>query len=736
MDVTQVTIRTIDNEEYVNIYELKSIQKINFNEKTTELYPELPPSNKEKITLDFGSKPEARIYYPEGESSFFLNYRLNYQKLPSSDNTNLSTEVGVNFNKYLFITETNYLKNDVESKFVRLQSALIKETRAEKRRIVLGDFFSFNDPLLGSINMGGMSISKNYKLDPYYTFRPTFNVEGSLTNSSRLEVYLDGVLIRTEELPPGQYEIKDLYYYQGQKNIELVIKDPYGNVERRIYPYYFAENVLRKGEHDYSYNIGFIREYYGIKSNFYDDAVVTFFHKHGYSDTINIGFSAELTNEFKTLSPELSYFKAGLGLLSLKAYLNDNSANPGINYSFLLNYNYQLKNVNYSLSLKNMTEKFRTVNFDNRERGISYEVAGGASYFNPILGSVGGNLIHRSLYREQAEMELYLNYSKTVSRNLSLSVNLRKLFSGNSLFESFIYLSYYLDKEKSVFVRHQELDNVRTEAIQLSKNTPVGEGYGYRVSVENRKLANQPAVQSISPFFEYKTRYNVFTANLNIEDKNNTVDLSGAGALVYIAKKFGFTRPVSDSFALVKFGNISGIPVKINGDDVGTTDGEGKLIVPNLNSYITNRVTVPLENLSLNYNIPVNSISLSPPLRYGVCISFPVKRVYRYEGVLKVKDKTKIIPVVFREIRFRHSDTEKPEDNAQEICKSPVRDSKNLKEGTFFTMNNGEFYLENIVPGKYEIEFNYEGKKLSGFIEFPDTEEVILNLNEIIVDAE
>ena len=41
-----------------------------------------------------------------------------------------------------------------------------------------------------------------------------------------------------------------------------MLKDPFGNEQRIYYPAYFSTQMLREGLHEYSYNIGFLREQY------------------------------------------------------------------------------------------------------------------------------------------------------------------------------------------------------------------------------------------------------------------------------------------------------------------------------------------------------------------------------------------------------------------------------------------------------------------------------------------
>ncbi|MCX7990974.1 MAG: hypothetical protein N2999_02910, partial [Proteobacteria bacterium] len=119
-----------------------------------------------------------------------------------------------------------------------------------------------------------------------------------------------------------------------------------------------------------------------------------------------------------------------------------------------------------------------------------------------------------------------------------------------------------------------------------------------------------------------------------------------------------------------------------------------------------------------------------PPYRYGSCINFPVKRTYRYEGFIKIKEKETSKPLSFKEIYLRQIEYKEDEEE-KSFCKSPFGDIKEKKEGIFFTSAEGDFYIENVKPGRYLLEFKLLGRDIKYEIELPSLEEVLINLGEI-----
>lgn len=727
----------IQEEEFVSLNDMKGIENIKFDEISTSLLLEISPYLLEKNIIDFSSKRSVKVVYPEREKSIFLNYRLDYTGRDSFSykSFNLANELGINFNNLLFLTETRYEKNNYQSNFIRLQTSIYKDDRKNMTRLILGDFITPSDAFSGGINIGGISYSKNFKLDPYFVYRPTLSLKGAVKNKSTLEVYLDGVPIRRESISPGEFELKDIYYYHGQRELEIVIKDSFGRIEREIYPFYFTDTLLKKGISEFSYNLGFVRKNYGSKSNEYESLILNLYHKYGYNDRINIGLSSEFYEKSFFISPDISYFKPNFGVISFKGYLNKNKESNGINYALLTNYNFQKKNINYGLNFRYITKDFKTSSYDNKSSQKNYEIQGKIGYFSQYYGSFNVDLIHRKLLNNLDENELLFGYSKSLFTNTSIYLNLRKGISGTNLLEAFLGLSYHFDKKSSISFIHRESDSFDSDKLQLTKNAPLGEGYGYRIGIENLRGQGRN-VNQISPFYEYRTSHNIFTADINFqEEQGKTTDslsFSVAGAVLLLNGKIGFTRPVNDSFALIKADKISNLPIYFNNEEIAKTNKEGIAFIPTLNSYSDNILEIPAKKIPLQYSLLKDKIVISPSYRYGTCINFPIKKVYRYEGVIKIFDGNEVKPLSFKEIHFKKLE-DKLEVEQINSCNSPIGDIKDKIAGTFFTSVDGDFYLENITPGRYILTFNLDNKNYNYEIEFPDGDSVLLNLGEIII---
>lgn len=737
--ITKVSGKEVifENERW---FDLKTIDGVvfEFDEKKLIVKLSVMPMFLEKQIIDLYPKRYIKPLKPEGETSFFLNYRLEYR---GSDDLNfqmfsVANELGVNYKKFLFITEGSYEKKGNVENYVRLNSAVYRDFRDRKERIIIGDFVAPAKDFLGGELLGGISFSKNYNLDPYYIYKPTFDVKGAVPYRSEIQVLLDGITIRREYLQPGEFELKNLYYYGGERNIEVMIKDPFGRVERLQYPYYFADDFIKSQEFEYSYNFGFIRKNHGIESNNYAEPIIVFVNRYGLSNNINIGLGGEIGDDKYTLSPSASLFKVGLGALGMTTYLNKNRDSDGIKTAGILSYSYYKERFGIKANYTKLENSFQSISFDNKGANINFISQIGGSYYNQWLGSINLDVFLKNYFQKGTQKEIVLGYSKSFFKNTNFYATGRTFLDQPKGYEIFLGFSYYPEKEHTLSFIGLYQKGMQNNAVQLQKSAPIGEGLSYRISIENNRV-NSSDMNYLYPYVEYRTPWNIITADIGVSEKGGKYSenyiFSASGALAYVNKHFGLTRPIDDSFALIKVDELKDIPILFENQVVAKTNKQGYVFVPSLNSYNDNRIVIETKNIPMNYDILKEKIIISPPYRYGACISFPINKIYRYAGAIKMREEDKLFPLENKKIKI------KPLFHYSKRDETDFCGNGQLYEGdlstSFYTFSDGEFYVENLLPGDYELEFEYQDLKYTYKIQLPQKDEIIINISDIVIPA-
>ena len=185
-----------------------------------------------------------------------------------------------------------------------------------------------------------------------------------------------------------------------------------------------------------------------------------------------------------------------------------------------------------------------------------------------------------------------------------------------------------------------------------------------------------------------------------------------SGSIGYTGKSIGLGRPIYDSFGIVKVADLAGVPVFHNNQEIGKTNKEGKLFLPSLYSYQNNRVTIDDTAVPIHYSIAGVTKRVSPSFRSGSFISFDVIKIQPITGSLLMKKDGAVVPVEYSEVRM-------------DVNGHPM---------IFITARGGEFYVENIPPGKYKASFSFEDKPFSVNIVIPETVDTFIELGGVIVE--
>ena len=219
-------------------------------------------------------------------SAIFLNYSANW----STDDTATGyAELGIRLFGTLFQSAASI---DENGKVTPGLTNFTVDQVGGRRRWVLGDTIGRSTTLGSSPVVGGFSLSTQQDLDPYYANYPAPQVRGAVRTPSIADVYVDGRLVSSVRLPPGQFTLNDLPIETGLGNARVIIRDAFGRQQSINLGFYLSTRLLKRGEQDYSYVGGLERTSNGTKIE-YGRTMGTAVHSVGLADWLTIGFQAE-----------------------------------------------------------------------------------------------------------------------------------------------------------------------------------------------------------------------------------------------------------------------------------------------------------------------------------------------------------------------------------------------------------------------------------------------------------
>lgn len=720
----------LDGEPHISLRSMDGVS-FEFQERGLALKitakPELLPSQ----SFEAQGQRRGRGTIPTGGSAFF-NYALTSSggDAGTQHTLTLAAETGLRMGDFLFLSDGTTLQaGPGQRKFVRLMSSVTHDNREDLRRTVIGDFFTPSRDFSAGVNMAGISVSKLYGLDPYFIRFPMQSVSGNVAVPSDLEVYLDGQRIRTERLKPGEFELRDILAYGGARNVQLVLRDAFGRVQQLNYSFYFSDQPLRAGLHEYSYNLGAMRRHYGSTSNDYGPAAFTLFHRYGFSEALTLGLRAEGMRGFLNAGPLATIVMGDAGVFNLAVAASSTAGLRGS--AVIAGYSYQARNWSFGLSMRHDSRDYAGLGDPPIASNRRYEGSVNASYNWPGLGSLSLSHAHLLVRADMtlagvgANPALIISPMENrrvttlsasvplVSGRAALSANLSRIVEKDiGRNEAFLGVTYYFDKNYSAAANYRNDGRSNSQSIQLIKNQPIGEGLGFVLSGDRSSSPTEQSLQSRS-----SVQYNAPLATLRADygrqrDAGVTVNdyrASVAGSVAFAQGELAVGRPVTESFAIVKVPGLEGVPVSVNGQPIGNTGANGRILVPTLSPYFDNNVTISTENIPLEYTVSAASKKVSPSLRAGTVVEFSVRKLQAFSGKLNMRQGNAVQPVEFQEIRF----------------------SVDGQMHSMHTGRGGEFYVENLKPGRYAASATVDGRPCEFEIAVPQTEETFVELGEL-----
>src|SRR5271155_964593 len=276
------TREVVYGKEMVSLDSLAPAITYKFDDQNLNLMISVGANKLKAHDLNLGLHPPAGMEFRADTSAFF-NY--------SSILTGLSVwngffESGVSYKGILFYSGLNASTGG--NAVTRGLTNITYDDQPDMRRTMLGDT-AVTSGILGSTELlGGLSVAKDFSLDPYFLRSPTQDVAGILTTPSTVNVYRNGVLIKQEYLPPGSFNLNNIPGQVGQGNTQVVIRDALGNTRQINTPYYLGSQLLTEGLSDYDYGIGFDRN--NLNSSFtYGEPSLSAYHLYGLTNWLTVG---------------------------------------------------------------------------------------------------------------------------------------------------------------------------------------------------------------------------------------------------------------------------------------------------------------------------------------------------------------------------------------------------------------------------------------------------------------
>jgi outer membrane usher protein len=683
----------IAGKEYVSLDSLSPEVSFELDEETFVLRMDASPSllGEQQIRLSGGAP--AGLRYSDDRSTF-LNYSINATDI---DRIGIFGELGTSIGgKLLYST----FSRRPDGEILRGLSNFTLDRTGSMQRWSFGDASASTDLLGGNVIVGGVSVARNFSLQPYFIRYPSFDFSGVASTPSSVEVYVNGILMERREVAPGEFRLENLPLTAGRGDSHVVVRDSFGRETVHSSSYYASTRLLDPGLSEYNYSIGFRRDAFTTSSFDYGDPLFLGYHRYGLTDRITVGGRIEGSEDLLSGGPILGLLLP-LGEIELSLAASGSGGESGGAGSIA--YRYLSRRASFGVAMRGMSDGYANLSLDPHQdrRTQEYEAFAGMQ-----LG--GGSISARVAMGETIDGTEFSH--ARLSGNVRLAGKTNLFLSGGhsrtggvGSNELFAGVSVYFGRNTSANVGLDQRGGAFQQTVEVQKPLSVGEGFGYRV-----QSRTGDAGESGSASAQYQTSFGRYEVSFDPYNPDRSRSVSASGGLVWIGGGLFASRAVRDSFAVARVG-VPDVRVYASNLEIGRTDSRGNLLIPNLLSYYGNRISIEHRDVPFEYEIGAVEKLVAPPYRGGAIIEFPVHRLRTVSGTVVLVDPDGHIIPSYGQIAIEAGDR---------TIESPLGAA-------------GEFYFENLEAGRHEATIVTSTRECSLVLDIPESPSTFIDLGLI-----
>lgn len=702
--------------------------KITYLAAELRLKIELPSEDQEPLTSNIYD--ELIPYYSrkaETPATFSLgtNYKVEAvetRNFGQPNSVNAQVDSFMNIKSLTFENQMNYLSTK-DDPWYRQNSKLTIDSPARMQRFEAGDV---SYPILGyqqSRPIGGVSLYKDFGLNPYRVTAPTSSFEYEITSRSLVRTLVNGAILKTEYKNPGHYSVKDIPLNNGLNRIVVEITDDFGKKSILVFNEASSLDSLAANVSRYSLVAGVPSNDTDVRKD-YDQSKGTFysvFYQYGVNQHWSVGGYSQGNKEFNMLGAS-NIFSTRFGNLSFETAGSKNKFASG----GAVQTNYQLNLFGsqwYDSHTFNARIEYRSPWFNESGEYFlnRFDYSGTANYSVPLFEkfniSAGGNISHPRVgdtnkYGFDASItsrifnasSLTAFYGRTRDENRLWSTQLY-FFLNISFGESSTFASAFYEKSSDtkrltlINDNGQKLNNLKSSASVDENNSSRNGSLDLQYNTTLADLGVREEIQSIKGKASgSRTSFRLLSAFAFVHDKDQSA--------------FSISRPIANSFVIFKpnenwKGQKFGVQSVTNNNDT-ETGLFGESLVSGLTPYQYRRLQLDPSYLDPGYSLGQESFVVFPRYRSGHLFVIGESGLLVLKGNMLDKDGKPLSLKVGYVI------------------------SKNGKTMPFFTGRDGEFLIEGAEPGIVKIQIDddqFETKEL----DLAGKASGILDIGKIIV---
>jgi outer membrane usher protein len=551
---------------------------------------------------------------------------MNYN-VSGTETKNSSSSVGgilgfVGFNKTGSVTHEQSLLNESSSnKSIRGNTFFKKDFPDAMESFVIGDTLSSDGDWSRPARYFGVRWSRDFLTQPGYVTYPSPSLKGSAALPSVVDVYINNQKQFQQTLTPGPFDYRNVPLTTGAGEVNLVVKDLLGRETIITKSFYTQNSMLKEGLSDFSLESGLFRNNYGTLSNDYSSPFVAGTYRQGLTDDITAQSRLEAGAERQAIGADVTSVIGTLGSIHLAtAVSKDSERDTGALYNvgverrtpkYLVGAQYKSYSKDYT--------PFAYSSLETRPKNIF-----NATATVPIYKDLATSLsyVEQTSYDTTAFRNVSLTTGITLPLNISMSVIANKSLTTDKAWFAGLNFNIPLGKDYSSSLNNSRQNNGDIiNTINLTKNIPSGEGIGWGLNLSD-DVTQQTRANII-----VNTGSAQFSSEINQGQNNNAIRLGANGSLGYAEGLTFATRNIGDdSIAIVKVGDLKGIPIYNQNQIMTHTNNKGLAFVK-IRPYEKAKISIDPNTLPLDVDLNETKREPVAYAKSSVLVDFSIVRL-------------------------------------------------------------------------------------------------------------
>ena len=607
---------------------------------------------------------------------------------------------------------------------------LVKDFYDPAIRLQIGDVVPNPTAFQQVTTIGGFSLSREYRtMKPFENLRSSGRGSLTLERDSEVDVFVNGVLTETLDLPAGSFDLVNFPAANGANDVRLEVRDSFGRTESTRFSFYSETELLAEDLLDFSIAFGAPRKRSGAGYEYdFEDWQVSGFANYGITSSFNLGVNGQFSEERNQVGLS-GNFGTPAGVFGVDTSVSHDASEVRLSptettsrdnwgHATSLTHRNQFKiggtPVNWNSFVSYRSSDFTGLQLQSSQSSrwtantsLSARMAGNTNL------TFGAN--YSDFYGDRPErFRSSIGLNKTFDR-WTASISAEYAETGSETETAILAgLSYRMGARNSLRARYNSLNEQKSFEFQRSRRTQLNDLSG-RLRYDSTDGVD--SWNAIGDF--YHNRFEASAEYSNRESRNlgdprqERVRLQGSSFLGFTDGKLAIGRTSPEGFIITsRHASISQSKLRMiagTGDIAESETGLlGPALTPIRRSYIPRQFRADATGLPDNYSLGSDDFRILPSPGAGYHYRVGTDASRSVMGIMLQPNGEPVSLLIGKLLNG------KDEDEPTEI--------------EFFTNKTGRFVIEGLAPGKYRVQFEDTGETE---FEITPNQEGLINVGQL-----